>query len=101
MTFEETVEASGDSRAIDADQVQMATHQVHEHLPVEMRQSQDIMEEGGNWKRLPATQILKGTKVWLDARHIQTTRPSRKMDWKRLVPYTVKRMVSHYAYELE
>jgi hypothetical protein len=36
MTFEEAVEESGDSLAIDADQVQAAMHQLHEHLRVEM-----------------------------------------------------------------
>jgi hypothetical protein len=39
--------------------------------------------------------------VSLYARHIRTIRPSRKLDWKRLGPYEVKRVVSPYAYELE
>jgi len=45
--------------------------------------------------------MQEGTKVWLDARYIRTTRPSRKLDWKPLGPYAVKRKVSPYAYELE
>jgi len=101
MTFEEIAEESGDSRVADADQVQTAMHQIHEHLRVEMQRSQDIMEAAANKKRLPAPQMQEGTKVWLDARHIRTTRPSRKLDWKRLGPYAVKRKVSPYAYELE
>jgi hypothetical protein len=101
MTFEETVGEPRDSREIDADQVQITMRQIHEHLRVEMRRSQDIMEAGANRKRLPAPQIQQGTKVWLDARHVRTTRPSRKLDWKRLGPYTVIRRVSPYAYELE
>jgi hypothetical protein len=32
MTFEEAFEESGDSRVVDADQVQMVMHQIHEHL---------------------------------------------------------------------
>jgi hypothetical protein len=36
MTFEEAVEEPADSRAVDADQVQTAMHQIHEHLRVEM-----------------------------------------------------------------
>jgi hypothetical protein len=66
-----------------------------------MERSQDIMEDGANRKRLPAPQMQEGTKVWLDARHIRTTRPSRKLDWKQLGSYTVKRKVSPYAYELD
>jgi transposase InsO family protein len=89
MTFEEAASEPADSRMVDADSVQTAMQQVHEHIRVEMRRSQDIMEEGANRKRLPAPQIQEGSKVWLDARHIRTTRPSRKLDWKRLGPYTV------------
>jgi hypothetical protein len=101
MNFEEAAGEPMDSRAVDADQVQATMHQIHEHLRVEMRRNQDIMEDGANRKRLPAPQIREGTKVWLDARHIRTTRPSRKLDWKRLGPYVVKRQVSPYAYDLE
>ena len=54
MMFEETAEEPGDSREIDADQIQTAMHQIHEHLRVEMRRSQDIMENSANRKRLPA-----------------------------------------------
>jgi hypothetical protein len=75
--------------------------QVHKHLRVEMRRSQNIMEEGANMQRLPAPQIQGGTRVWLYARHIRTMRPSRKLDLKQLGPYMVKREVSPYAYELE
>jgi len=82
MTFKEAVGEPTDSRAIDADQVQTAMLQIHEHLRVEMRWSQDIMDEGANRKRLPAPQIQTETKVWLDARHIRTTRPSQKLDFK-------------------
>jgi hypothetical protein len=101
LTFEEAAEEPGDLRIVDADQVQTTIHQIHEHLRVEMRRSQEIMEEGANRKRLPAPQIQEGDKVWLDARHIRTTKPSRKLDWKWLGPYTIKRKVSPYDYQLE
>jgi hypothetical protein len=84
MTFKETAEESRDIRVADADRVQVAMHQLNEHLRVEMRQSQDIMEEGANRKRLPAPRMQEGTKLLVDARHIRTTSPSRKLDWKRL-----------------
>jgi transposase InsO family protein len=67
MTFEEATEGPEDSRAVDADRVQATMDQIHEHLRVEMRRSQDIMEDGANRKRLPAPQMQEGTKVWLDA----------------------------------
>jgi len=101
MTFDERVGESGDSRRVDADRVEATMRQVHEHLRVEMSRRQNIMEVGANRKRLPAPQFREGTKVYLDARHIRTTRPSRKLDWKRLGLYIVKRKVSPYGYELE
>jgi len=67
MTFEDAIDDPGDSRIVDADQVQAAMHQIHELLWVEIQRCQDIMEEGPNQKRLPAPQWLEGTRVWLDA----------------------------------
>jgi hypothetical protein len=50
MTFEETDDDPKDLRIVDADQVQKVMEQIHEHLRVERRRSQDIMEEGANRK---------------------------------------------------
>jgi hypothetical protein len=61
--------------------------QIHEHLKVEMRRSQALQEEGANRERIPGPNIQVGSKVWLDARNIQTFRPTRKLDWKRLGPF--------------
>ena len=90
-----------DSRRINADQVHATMQPIHDHLRVEMKRSQAVQEEGANWTRIPAPNIQEGTQVWLDARHIRTTRPTPKLDWKRLGPYTVVRKISPYAYELE
>jgi hypothetical protein len=56
--------------------------QVHEHLRVEMRCSQAVQEEGANRGRVPTPNIPVGSKVWLDARNVRTTHPTRKLDWK-------------------
>jgi len=90
-----------DYRRLDADHVQATMQQIHEHLRVEMRRSQAVQGEGTNRTRIPAPNILEGTQVWLDAQHIRTTRPTRKVVWKRLGPYRVIRRISPYAYELE
>jgi len=83
------------------DQVQVTMQQVPEHLRVEMRRSQAVDEEGANRGRIPAPNIQVGYKVWLDARNIRTTRPTRKLDWKCLGPFRVRKQVSPYAYELD
>ena len=38
--------------------------------------------------------------VWLNASNISTSRPSKKLDWKRLGPYKVLKRVSLQAYKL-
>jgi hypothetical protein len=66
-----------------------------------MRRSQAIQEEGANRGHIPAPNIQVGTKVWLDACNVRTTRPTRKLDWKRLGPFRLQQQVSPYAYQLE
>ena len=45
--------------------------------------------------------LFRSDSVWLDARFIKTTRPARKLDWKKLGPFPIKRAVGTHAYELE
>ena len=90
-----------DQRGVSADNVQSTMQQIHEHLPVEMRPSQAAQEEGANRGGIPAPNIQEGSQVWLDARHVGTTRPTRRWDWKRLGPFTVHHHIFRYPYELE
>jgi hypothetical protein len=85
----------------EADQVQAVMQQVHEHLGVEMRRSQAVQEESANRECIPAPNIQVGSKVWLDARNVQSTRPTRKLDWKSLGPFRVQKQVSRFSYKLE
>jgi hypothetical protein len=66
-----------------------------------MRRSHAGQEEGANRGRVPAPNIQVGLKVWRDAHNVRTTRPTRKLDWKRLGPFRVQNQVSLYAYELD
>jgi len=66
-----------------------------------MRRSQAIQEDCANRRRVPAPNIVVGSKVWLDACSVRTTRPTREIDWKHLGPFWVKKQVSPCAYELE
>jgi hypothetical protein len=66
-----------------------------------MRRSQEVQEDAANLIRTPTPNIQEGTRVWVNTRHIRTTRPTRKLDWKRLGPYKVLRRISSYAYKLE
>jgi hypothetical protein len=42
-----------------------------------------------------------GDKVWLSAKYIQTARPSKKLDYKRLGPFKVTKVINRNAYRLE
>ena len=42
-----------------------------------------------------------GNKVWLSTRHFRTTRPSKKLDYKRTGPYTVSKIINKNAYKLD
>ncbi|KAH0602336.1 uncharacterized protein H6S33_009787 [Morchella sextelata] len=67
----------------------------------EMFRAQKIQEESANRNRTPAPRYHLGDKVFLSTRHILTKLPSKKFDWKRNGPYSVKRIINPYAYELE
>jgi hypothetical protein len=42
-----------------------------------------------------------GDKVWLSARHIQTARSSKMLDYKRLGPFKMTKVIKRNAYRLE
>jgi len=91
MLFAGQPRRDGHQRRVSANQVQPMMQQIHEHLQVEMRRSQAVQEEGANCGRIPALDIQEGSPVGLDTRHIQTTRPTWKLDWKQQGPFTVVR----------
>jgi hypothetical protein len=42
-----------------------------------------------------------GDKVWLSSANISTQRPSKKLDWKRLGPFTITERIGTQAYRLQ
>jgi len=101
MSFAGEPTKTPDQRRPNGDQVQATIQQIHEHLWVDMRRSQAVHEEGANRGWIPARISQESSQVWLDARHIRTTRPTRKLDWKCLRHFRVVCQISPYAYELE
>jgi hypothetical protein len=75
--------------------------EIQEHLRAEMRYAQDRQETNANQHRLLIPRYKVGDEVWLNTKNIRTTRPSRKLDWKRLGRFKVKKVISPYAYELD
>ena len=72
-----------------------------EILQVELHKARKAMEVSANRRRRPAPNLIPGQKVWLLRRHIRTTRPSSKLDVRRLGPYAVIGQVGTSAYRLD
>jgi hypothetical protein len=97
MSFVGEPKQERDQRRQKVDQVQAMMEQVHEYLQVEMTRSQAVQEAGANQVRTPTPNIQVGSKVWVHARNIRTTWPTRKLDCKHLGPFQVQRQVSPSA----
>jgi hypothetical protein len=63
-----------------------------------MKKAQDDMTQYYNQWRTPTPMYRVGDKVYLDASDIQTTRPSRKLSYCHLGPFTIDKQVSPNAY---
>ena len=56
------------------------------------------MEVSANRRRRPAPPLAIGQKVWLLRRHVTTTRPSSKLDVRRLGPFPIIGQVGSSSY---
>lgn len=76
--------------------------QIHAELRAELSHSNDYMAKYYDKKHMPAPVFAIGDYVWLLRRNIKTTRPSLKLDYRRLGPFQVldRRGVSAYLLKL-
>jgi hypothetical protein len=65
-----------------------------------LAKSKDDMSRYYNQRRTPAPEFHPGDKVYLDGTDITTTRPSRKLSHKYLVPFPIERKVGNGVYRL-
>ena len=70
------------------------------YLYSEIKYSQAVQAEQADQHRLPAPMFQIGNEVWVLRRHIQTTRPSFKLDFKRLGRFKILEKISSHAYKL-
>ncbi|EUC60435.1 Transposon Tf2-1 polyprotein, putative [Rhizoctonia solani AG-3 Rhs1AP] len=77
---------------------QMASH-IHEKLEEAKASLRMAREKTQDEVEDPEFEV--GDKVWLNAKHIATDRPTKKLDWKRLGPYKITKQVSKVAYRLD
>src|ERR1700680_1256378 len=102
MTFgEHPIQNPSDIREVNAQQVAQRMKQLFDELQAEMNRAQAVYSEQANKSRRLGQQLVVGDRVWMDARNLSTTRPSKKLDWKRMGPYEVIEVVSPWAYRLK
>ena len=44
--------------------------------------------------------MVEGSKVWLNVKNIKTKRPLKKLNHKKLGPFTIKKKISSHAFRL-
>ena len=64
---------------------------LHAHLREQLRITITAYEQATDNDRLAIPPFRVGEYVWLDARNIRTTRPAKKLDYRRLGPYPIKK----------
>ena len=70
-------------------------------LQRELLKARKAMELSANRRRRPAPNLLPGQKVWLLRRHVSTTRPSSKLDVRRLGPFSIIEPIGASAFRLQ
>jgi hypothetical protein len=74
---------------------------LQDFLKSEMAYSQARHAEQADRHRVPPHDLRVGDFVWLLRRHIKTTRPSSKLDYKRLGRFQILEKISSHAYKLD
>jgi hypothetical protein len=76
---------------------------IHTDLKQQLQLAQDKYKENHDRHTTPSPPFAVGDKVWLMRRNIRTTRPSQKLDVKRMGPFKILDIVGDgkLAYKLE
>ena len=85
----------------DAKQLAQKIKEITDHLRSEMLRAQHQHQEYADKHRKPAPVFKIGDQVWFNARFLDTNRPSKKLDHKRIGPYSIVKVVTPYAYEID
>ncbi len=72
-----------------------------QHLQAESKYAQSLQAEYADKSRSPPPVFKVGDLVWLNRRNFHTTRPSNKLDYKRVGKFKVVKKVGSHAYKLE
>ena len=74
--------------------------QLHDTLQAEMTEAQLRHKEYYDAGRKPDPNLQSGDMVWLWPRNIRTTRPCKKLDYKKIRPFKILARIGESAYKL-
>jgi hypothetical protein len=89
------------SRVPEAEDLLSSMNDIHSTLLDTMKTSQHRYANYYNQKVKDAPNFQIGALVWLLRKHIKTSRPSEKLDCRRLGPFKIIEKVGSLAYRLE
>jgi len=75
--------------------------QLHDTLQAEMTEAQLRHNEYYDAGRKPDPNLQSGDKVWLLPRNIRTTRPCKKLDYKKIGPFKILARIGESTYKLD
>lgn len=75
--------------------------EIQAELRFELQHAQELHAKNANCHRLPTPDLQVGNKVWLLRKNIKTTRPSSKLDFKRLGPFKIEAQINPVAFKLQ
>ena len=75
--------------------------EIHKQLREDIRFIAYKVAKYRDGNRLSAPTFREGDKVFLQRKNLRTTRPSRKLDHKKVGPFKIKRKISEVNFELE
>ena len=92
---------SPDSPTPAADSYVLRLREAQVTLQRELLKARKAMELSANRRRRLAPDLVPGQKAWLLRRHVHTTRPSSKLDVRRLGPFVIIEKVGLSAFRME
>ena len=74
---------------------------IQDFVTEELKHAIEEQKKYADKKRIKFPELKEGDKVWILTRNIKTTRPAKKLDYKKIGPYTVERKISNVAYKIK
>jgi len=98
--FVSEIQVQAEHAAPAAKDFALHLHEVHDRLVENVKHAQNYQARYYDTKHKPI-EFEPGNLVWLNASNISTSRPSKKLDWKRLDPFRIVKRIGLQAYKLD